>query len=187
MPTPDKTLKHRTRKIIYNYISAHPGISFSDIKNVLDLTDSTLRYHLDLLEKGEKIKSMFVDGKKSYYPVQRVIFEPLEDISRVKMHRLNRSQELIVDTISREPGITQKELIRRTRLKRITVSYNIRKLLDWGMIKKESRGRNIRYHCITDEQLHEEILKGLVVKLLKNEIDENTFLMLKRKLEIYSE
>ena len=35
-------LDNKTRKVIYNYISDHPGVSFGNIKKVLDLKKSTL-------------------------------------------------------------------------------------------------------------------------------------------------
>ena len=50
-------LKHQTQKLIYNFISTHPGVSFSRIRNFFELNDSTLKYHLHYLEKNNRISS----------------------------------------------------------------------------------------------------------------------------------
>ena len=42
-------LEHRTRKVVFNYISDNPGVTFSAIRRVYDLSESTLRYHLRYL------------------------------------------------------------------------------------------------------------------------------------------
>ena len=49
-------LEHYLRKMIYNHIKEYPGVSFSTLKKVYDLNDSTLRYHLKYLERNEKIE-----------------------------------------------------------------------------------------------------------------------------------
>ena len=62
----EKALTNRTRKMVYSYISRHPGVSFGTIMGVLDLTEGTLRYHLNYLERGDKILSES-KGKHRYY------------------------------------------------------------------------------------------------------------------------
>ena len=48
-------LENETRKLVYDHIMAHPGVSFIVLKSVLKLNDSTLRYHLNYLERSKKI------------------------------------------------------------------------------------------------------------------------------------
>ena len=67
----EKALDNRTRKMVYNYISKHPGVSFGSIMNVLDLTEGTLRYHLGYLERENKILSNLKGKHKCYYSNQR--------------------------------------------------------------------------------------------------------------------
>lgn len=173
--------ENRTRKMIFNHISTHPGVSFSIIKKVFDLTESTLRYHLNYLESHKEIKSNIVGKNKCYYLNQNYIFNPRID-TEPSAYRLNRNQELLISAIQHHPGITQKELLFKTGLKRITLAQNIRKLLDYGVVRKEPNGRFICYYYISDKELREKILKRLITKLLNDEIDEKTFLALKRKL-----
>ena len=53
-----KPLDHKTRKMIYNLIVARPGVKYKFIKRTLELTHGTLRYHLNFLERNDKIKSI---------------------------------------------------------------------------------------------------------------------------------
>jgi predicted transcriptional regulator len=178
--------EHKTRRMIFNHITNYPGVSFGIIKRVFGLADSTLRYHLHYLESHKDIKS-FIKGKnKCYYPIQSYVFDSRGVISSEPdhgVHKLTNTQERLIDTIQRNPGISQKELILHTGLKRITIAHNIRKLLDFGVVRKEPNGRHICYHYISDSELREKILRRLTTKLLNDEIDEKTFLALKRKLE----
>lgn len=178
----NEAIENRSRRMIFNHIITHPGVSFSIIKQVFGLTDSTLRYHLNYLETRNEIRSIIQDRNKCYYPNQKHIFDTRIE-SELSVQRLNPTQERLINTIQLNPGITQKDLIFKTKLKRITIAQNVKKLLDFGVLRKEANGRHICYYYITDAELRKKVLKRLISKLLKNEIDEKTFLALKQKLD----
>ena len=77
----DLVLDHRVRRMVYNHIVAHPGVSFNILKKVFALNDSTLRYHLSYLKKADKIA--FDDEKRmrKYYPnrAETIIFTVKDD------------------------------------------------------------------------------------------------------------
>ena len=176
-------LEHKTRKMIYFHILAYPGVSFNILKSVFGLNDSTLRYHLKHLEKRDQIRLGLKHGRRRYYPhpdKNIVVRKTKEDLETFE---LTPRQELILDIIRRYPGITQKELIHRTDLNRLTLTNNLNKLMDLCIVRKIFDNKNVRYEYIENEQLRFEILKQLAIKLLNKEIDEATFLELKRKLE----
>ncbi len=168
--------------MIYNHILTYPGISFSIIKKLFNLSESTLRYHLNYLESKNEIKSYLKGRNRYYYPVQKIIINQGSK-TNFEIYNLNEKQERILDTIQRNPGITQKDLIVKSGLKGFIVRYNIKKLIDFGVIQKTQNGRNCCYNCITDSELREKMMRRLIVKFLNHEIDEQTFLMLSRKLE----
>ena len=64
----DVALDNKLRKIIYNHILAYPGESYNRLKNIFELTDGALRYHLGYLEKNRKISSDLAKGTRCYYP-----------------------------------------------------------------------------------------------------------------------
>ena len=52
----DGIIKLKTRKLIYNYISNHPGLYFRELSRELKIPKSTLDYHLTFLKKLEQLK-----------------------------------------------------------------------------------------------------------------------------------
>ena len=99
--------------MIYNHISTYPGVSFSIIKNVFNLTDGTLRYHLNYLEGKNEITSKIEGRNKCYYPVENYVFNTKSD-SDLEIYKLNSTQERLLNIIQREPWITQKDIILKT-------------------------------------------------------------------------
>jgi predicted transcriptional regulator len=175
-------LEHNTRKTIYNHIAEYPGVTFSTLKSFYDISESTLRYHLKYLERGDRITPRLEGGQLHFYPNMTI-----DNVSRIstknsRKSNLTNHQERILITIKKNPGINQTELMDKTSFKRHVLSYNISKLIDKGMVRKSNHVRNVCYEYMTDDLLQSEMLKVLVIKLLNNEIDENTFLMLKNKL-----
>ena len=183
MSVGEDVLDHETRRKIYDHITAYPGVTYRILQKVLGLTDGTLRYHLNYLERAEKIKFSLEAGKRLYYPHMNEILATGQAIGSSQPYQLTQLQQRILTTIKQYPGITQTELIRKTGLRRFTIVNNIKKLLNLEIVRKTPNGKNVFYEYITNEQLKYEILKGLVIKLLKKEIDEETFLKMKRELE----
>jgi len=179
----ENVLDHETRRMIYNHILAHPGVSYNILKNVFGLTNGTLRYHLDFLERNKKIRLGLEKGKRLYFPHHNGFSVPGHSQDELETYKLTKVQEQLLNTIKYYPGISQKELIKHTGLKRFTVANNLKKLLNLAIIRKTPNGTNVYYELISNEQLRYELLKGLVIQLLKKEIDEKTFLKLKRELE----
>ncbi len=164
---------------------AHPGVSFTVLKSVLNLNDSTLRYHLNFLEKSKKISFGLEKGRRYYYPYSGGIYivRNGENSNTFSAYDLTRVQESILTTIKRYPKINQKELVKRTGINRITVSNNLKKLMVLCLVRKIPNGNKIQYEYIENKQLRYEILKRLIMELLNNEIDEETFLEMKRELD----
>lgn len=181
-PRGDSVFDHETRKMIYNHILNYPGVSFNVLRNIFNLSDGTLRYHLKYLEKGERILSDIENGKKCFYPLQNeiVISEIFEN--KPRLYNFTKTQLRILNAIKHYPGISQKELINKTNLSRFTISYNMRKFIDMGLIKKTNNEKNVYYEYMTDDVLRHEVLLRLTMKLLKNEISEKEFFEMKKKL-----
>jgi predicted transcriptional regulator len=173
------SVDNKTRKVILNYISAHPGVTFTQIKDVLDVNKSTLRYHLRYLQRRESITSKIENGKKCFYCIgQKILQHPEENrvpLSNVQVHILN--------VIINNPGITKGNLVFKTRLETHVITYNVDKLVTHKLVWKTRIGKEVGYEYITQEKLHSELLKLLVNSFVKGEIDKETFFRLKQELE----
>jgi len=64
----EDALGHRSRETIFRYIESQPGVSFATMKRVLGLNESTMRYHLEFLEKKKSIHVKIEKGNRCYYP-----------------------------------------------------------------------------------------------------------------------
>jgi predicted transcriptional regulator len=181
----DTTLENETRKLIYNHIISHPGISFNILKSALKLNDSTLRYHLNYLERTKKISLGSENGRRNYFPYsgKTYIIPNGGEPDSLASYRLSSTQERIIAAIHRNPKINQKELVRLTKINRMTLSNNLKKLMDMCLVRKIPNGNTVNYEYLENRQLRYEILKRLIRKLVNNEIDEETFLRLKRELD----
>ena len=182
----EEGLEHRTRKLIFNFISTHPGASFGVIRNFFDLNESTLKYHLHFLEKNHRISSKR-DGRLRLYFCASKLGSDTEVAfqypQKVKQLNLSKSQQRVLTIIKRQPGITRSELMRFTKLGRKTLSYNLEKLIENNLIWKVKEHGSIGYEFITKEKLRKEIYNRLLMRLLSDEISEEKFLKIKKKLE----
>ena len=178
----DIVFDHQTRKMIYHHILTYPGVSFNILKDIFDITKGTLRYHLEYLEKADRILSNLENGNRCYYPLRKEIVASKLFENNPRSYKFTTTQQKILAIIQRAPGITQKNLIKSTGFSRFTISYNIRKFVDMGLIKKSNNEKHVCYEYMTDDLLKHEVLLRLTIKLLNKEIDEQTFFRLKDKL-----
>ncbi len=175
-------LEHKTRKLIYNYIATHPGVSFGVIKEFFDLNESTLKYHLHFLEKNKRITSAREGKLRCYYcEYKKEVTIPTSQ--KIKHLNLSKSQQRVLNLIKRQPGIGKKELMRFTKMNKKTLSYNIDKLIENKLIWQVKDSGAIGYEFITKDNLRKEIYNRLLLRLLADEISEEKFLKIKKKLE----
>lgn len=161
--------KNEIRPKIINYIRIHPGTSFKTIKTIFNLSDSTLRYHLRYLKKKGQIKSD--DDKRIYYPIGY-----LERIN------LSSTQQHLINTIKKHPGITQKEIAGKTKINRLTVRKNINFLIEKEMLSIIRIGKEIHHFYIYPEELERIKTLRLITKFLLDKIDEETYWHLRHEL-----
>ena len=122
MQNGEPILENKFRRMLYNHIISYPGVSFNTLKNIYELTEGGLRYHLNYLEKNNKISSSLERGIKCYFPHPKSVTIPKNTKSTLESQKLPAHQELILTTIMRYPGISQKELINRTGINRFKLS-----------------------------------------------------------------
>ena len=175
---------HETRNMVYKHITVYPGVSFTVLKDIFNISEGTLRYHLKYLERGERISSGLESGKRCYYPIQSEIIISKINGKKTNNKKLTTIQERMISIIQKNPGISQKELIKKSKLSRFTIIYNIRKFIDLGIVRKIDDNSTMYYEYISDELMKHEILKTLIYKFLRNEIDDETFHDLKMKLSV---
>jgi len=183
MAKTDFVLQHETRRMIYNHIVQYPGVTFAVLKNVFGLSDGTLRYHIDYLIRAGKIRNGIGGGRRAYFPASADdIITKIVDGKPTTL-RLNRVQAKIVNLIKKNPGINQEQLSKAANLNRNKLRKNISALMDQGIVKKRTLSNIVSYEYISNGEMQFEILKTMLKKLINGEIDEATFLEVKRQIE----
>jgi len=171
---------NRTRGLLLEHIQKNPGVSFVLLRNVFKMSESTLRYHLDYLQRKKRIALEKHDGRRCYYPFIRKCY-PYSEGSL----ELNEEQERLLDLISISPGITFSELKDRSGLGNGTFVHNLNRLkemrLIWKMDNKEGSG----YEVLTRERISDEIFLVLIRRFLDGDLDRESLGELVDRLETY--
>lgn len=133
----DEVLEQDTRGRLYQSISQEPGLSFSDLRSLLQIGNGTLVHHLRVLEKQGFVRLMR-DGLRTRFYVhgQAVAATPY----------LTRTQQAILDAIRGNAGATQRQLARRLGLPHQSVLYHARRLEATAKVRTVREGKRLRYY-----------------------------------------
>jgi len=125
----DGALDHFVRGQLYAYVAEHPGATFSEIRDAFSLSNGTTTYHLSVLEAIGFLKSRN-DGRFKRFFRQEESGKALgQKVSRLQYEILQRSREM--------GSTTPSDLARDLGISRQRASYNLRRLVDAGLMKEE--------------------------------------------------
>ena len=172
------SLDHPTRQILYQFIVDNPGTSFQLIRRILKIPEGTLRYHLQHLQRSNRIVREKQGKNLCYYSKFRI--ENPECHLDVK---LNPDQELLIQLIRDDPGITRKELMIRSKLSRRSLNYDLRRLKDLRLVIQVETRDGKGYEALSKDRLKDEMFKILVDRLLNGELTLEKFRLLRDRLD----
>lgn len=169
---------HRSRRMILNYLREHPGSTRSELSRVLMIAESTLRYHLQRMEKAGNVRTIKDNGHSKYFCSYVEIDDDVLDRSG-----LTQSQRRLVRLVHSRPGITRAEVLRTAPKGNSSILSDLKHLSRMRIIRRTGQGLSSSYSPVRPDELKREILKAMVSKLISHEIDESTFLRLKEELD----
>lgn len=141
---------------IHRFIEENPGCHLRKIKKELHLAMGTVQYHLDKLEKAGRITSQ-KQGLHKYYFLVGAFEENEKQLLEVLSNETARDMLMF---IIEQKYPSQSEISKHIGISSPSVSWQIRRLLDYGIIDEIKEGRFKRYKLHGDSK-H-------IVALLKN-------------------
>ena len=147
MSFPDQSVEEisldGTRAKIHSYIKSHPGTHEREIEKELGIATGDLRYHLNKLSRADLI-STWGSGTKFIFP-SNLFGEKQEVLLGLLTQETPRE---ILLTITRHPGVTQKELAEELKLSAPTIWWHMDRLLRLGVVGRKKEGKSVSYEVI---------------------------------------
>jgi predicted transcriptional regulator len=147
------------RKDIYAYVAEHPGEHLANITKTLDLSSSSARYHLSVLEGMDKVVS-HKNGKYKRYYINKNGYSKYTNGNGYKgiMSALkNNTARKIVKFLISNPESNQKKVSNALKIHPSTVNWHAKRLKEAEIISKKRKGKEIVYSLNQDVQLRKVI------------------------------
>lgn len=138
-------LEHEIRASIYEFIKQAPGAYLSKISASVNVTLTTTRYHLDVLEDEGHVTRVHVRGKRRYYPGydnEVHLIAALDD----------EGMASVLITLAKLEEATGVQLADELDRDASTISHHLSRLEQAGLITREREGRRIVNRVIPDTQ-----------------------------------
>ena len=135
----------QVQRQIYGYILENPGTHLRELARKMNINLSTLRYHVDYLEKIELLVSKKDLNLKTYYAVGKV---GLQDQNTVRLLHQKRFRDIIILLIT-NPGIIHGDIIQKLGLKPSTLSKYLKILSEHEIIDAKKIG-NVKQYYVRD-------------------------------------
>jgi predicted transcriptional regulator len=135
-------LESDERRSLYESIITYPGVDLSKLTEMLRLNKETARYHLKMLSANGKVSGLIKQGIARFFPSHEVISE----FEKTVIHYLwigttKRILTLLIDT----PGLTRQAIARELGIAGPSVTWQMQRLADDGLVEMRSEGRFVRY------------------------------------------
>jgi len=137
------------RRLILNYISDNPGSHLRKIARDLDIRLSTLRYHLDYLEKKRSIVCQKQENLKVYFVSDKI--KPDEKVL-IPLLQQQRYREIILVLIN-SPGLNFSQIANRLSIGASTASKYINILEDQKILFHKKFGREKKYYLNNEKSV----------------------------------
>lgn len=129
----DEVLDHETRAAVYSLLKERPGLSLQEISEELDLSRSTARHHLRVLEDADMIGHRAQGRCRVHFPVGR-------RSEAVREHLLSHpTRQAIVEMVHDEPR-SLVEMARELEANPGAVAFHLDKLTEAGLIERYENG-----------------------------------------------
>ena len=147
------------RKHIYNFISENPGEHLASITKEFNMSSSSARHHLYVLETSDKIVSHKPGKYKHYYVNQNGYsrFTNGSEYKAVISALRNDTSRGIVKVLDQGNDMNQLMLSQALGIHPSTVNWHAKRLMAADIIRKDRRGKDMIYSLNDEIDIHRMI------------------------------
>jgi predicted transcriptional regulator len=144
---------------ILQFIQNNPGCHLRGIKNMIQISQGTVQYHTDRLEKMGRITSTTTGLYKHYFPVG--VFQNNEkEILQILRQETTRQ---ILMYIVEQQSPTQTDIVNSAGISASSVNWHMKRLLEFKLVEEIKEGKYKRY------QLHDrKVSSQYITALMRN-------------------
>ena len=144
---PGNVLEHPVRRALHVAVAADPGLDLAGCAAATGANRETLRYHLALLVCCGKVVEETRSGSVRYFPHDPA----LTPVRRALLHALrNESLAPMLIAIRNAPGIPRHELANRLGVAGPSVTRQVQRLSEDGLVERDRCGRATCYRLTPD-------------------------------------
>ncbi|MHA2009918.1 MAG: winged helix-turn-helix transcriptional regulator [Promethearchaeota archaeon] len=139
--TRDDVLSNSNRKRIFGYIQNNPGMHFNRIVSDLNLNIPVVEWHLNMLIKFNYIHKEKFNNLVAYFDIN------VKSEDRLTIHLISKdkSKQIINFLKENQEGITKNTISKKLKMHATTITKNIDKLIELGILTKKSLSNKTLY------------------------------------------
>jgi predicted transcriptional regulator len=146
-----------TAKRILLFVQNNPGCYLRKIKEMIQISQGTVQYHTDRLEKAGKITSTRSGLYKHYFPVG--VFEKNEKEILQTLGQETARRILMILVEQQKP--TQTDIVKNTRLSPSSINWHMRRLIDLRLVMEIKEGKH-RIYQLEDRETTSKYITTLM-------------------------
>ncbi|WP_436927584.1 winged helix-turn-helix transcriptional regulator [Halosimplex amylolyticum] len=130
-------LEHETRRDLFEAVERSPGVNLSTLADDSDVSLSTVRHHLRILQEEHLIVGERIRGQRRYFPSNEsepVLVAALDD----------SATEPILRTLARSGAASVSDLADALGRDPSTISHHVSRLEDDGLVERERDRRSVQ-------------------------------------------
>jgi predicted transcriptional regulator len=144
---------NKNRTSVYDSIKNNPGQTLTEVSEDSKVNRGTLRYHLSMLLRGNKI--VMLKKGKSFYLFPKISYGV--DGNDIWLYLKNDTEKRILYSIMDKPGLTNTELSSMLDLYKSNAHRFLNKYAKAGIIEFKEDGKNKR--CYLTSEAYETLKK----------------------------
>jgi predicted transcriptional regulator len=130
-----------TAEKILQFIQTNPGCHLRKIKEMIHVSQGTVQYHTDRLEKNGNITSNRSGLYKHYFPVGVFQDNEKEILQILSQETIRQILMFIVE----QQAPTQTDIVNSIGLSASSVNWHMRRLIDFRLVEEIKEGKYRRY------------------------------------------